>query len=290
MSIKTLKQDIYDLMGRKDGWFEQQSEAFVRSASSALTKQLGKHEGPARLRLSQMGPRCPCALWHSVHKPNEAEKLPPWAEIKYTYGHLIESMMISLVKASGHEVTGEQDELILDGIVGHRDCVIDGATVDIKSTSSRGFTKFKDKTLAQNDDFGYLDQIDGYVVAAAMDPLVRIKDRGYLLAVDKTLGHIEIYEHIIREDAIRRRVQACKEIINRTQPPACTCNTVPDGASGNRKLDTKASYNSYKYVCNPGLRTFLYANGPVYLTKVAKRPQPHIIELDRNGNMVHNYG
>src|SRR6266849_6159935 len=40
-----------------------------------------------------------------------------------------------MAKAAGHEVLGEQDELTLDGVVGHRDCVIDGCIVDVKTTS-----------------------------------------------------------------------------------------------------------------------------------------------------------
>jgi len=187
--------------------------------------------------------------------------------------------VIGLAKAAGHEVTGEQDELVVDGIHGHRDCVIDGAVVDVKSASSRGFQKFKDKSIAQADDFGYLDQLDGYSLGSLEDPLVRVKDRAYLLAIDKTLGHMVLYEHKVRHGEIQKRISDYKRIVRLDQPPRCECQSVPDGKSGNLKLDTRASYSPWKQVCNPGLRTFLYASGPVYLTKVVRVPD--VTELTR---------
>lgn len=238
------------------------------------------------LRLSQMGDRCPCALWHSIHKPELAEKLPPWAQFKYAYGHLIEAMVIKLAKAAGHEVTGEQDALELDGVPGHRDCVIDGCCVDIKSASSFSFAKFKDKSIATSDSFGYLSQLDGYILAARGDPLVRDHRKGYLLAVDKTLGHMVLYEHRLRETHIRERIAEYKAIVALDKPPGCTCGTRPEGKSGNIGLDTKASYNVFKHICVPNLRTFLYADGPKYLTHVARVPE--VIEVDKHGKIVYN--
>lgn len=273
IQIETLVPDIYKLVQRKDGWFTDDiAREYSHNLSLRLQENLGATQRAARLRLSQMGPRCPKALWHSVHTPHLAEPLPPWAEIKYSYGHMVEALAIALAKAAGHTVTGEQDELVLDGIVGHRDCVIDGCVVDVKSSSSRGFIRFKDGSLAQNDTFGYLDQLDGYVVASNLDPLVTVKDRGYILAVDKQLGHMVLYEHIIRERSIRERINYYKEIVGSSKPPACECRTIPQGRSGNISLDTKASYSPYKHCCFPFLRTFLYSDGPVYLTKVVRVP------------------
>lgn len=288
--ISTLIPDIYQLVERKDGWF---SDDLARSLSEdiagKLRSHLNKSENRPTLRLSQMGPRCPRALWYSIHHPEYAEALPPWAEIKYSFGHILEALAVTLAKASGHEVTGEQDAVTVDGVVGHRDCVIDGCIVDVKSASSINFQKFKTGAIAQEDSFGYLDQLDGYLVGSLEDPLVRVKDRAYLLAIDKTLGHMCLYEHYIREESIRGRIKEYKEIIGRDLPPPCTCGTVEDGESGNRKLDKKAGYNVFKYQCFPSLRTFLYAGGPRYLTKVVKRPMNKngpIPEVDRYGRII----
>lgn len=235
--------------------------------------------------MSKLGPTCPCALWHSIHKPELAEALPPWAEIKLSYGHVLEALVIALAKGAGHTVTGEQDVITLDGIVGHRDCVIDGCIVDVKSSSTLSFRKFKDKSIKENDSFGYLDQLDAYTVGSALDDLVSVKDRAYLLAIDKQLGHMVLYEHITREDSIRERIKRYKTIVNRLTPPSCECGTLADGKSGNIKLDVRASYSGYKHSCFPHLRTFLYANGPVYLTHVSRKPD--VIEVDKNGKVVY---
>jgi hypothetical protein len=277
-SINSLVTDIYELIGGNNGLSSSITSDLATNIAGAVQTSLGPQER-RHLRLSGLGPKCPKALWHSIHTPELAEPLPPYARVKYTYGHIIEHLIIGLAKASGHEVTGEQDELSVDGVVGHRDCVIDGAIVDVKSSSSRGFQKFKDKSIAEADDFGYLDQLDGYILGSANDDLVRVKDRGYLLAIDKTLGHMVLYEHILRETAIRNRIRDYKDIVKLPSPPGCTCGTVPDGKSGNIRLNTTASYSVYKHLCFPKLRTFLYASGPVYLTKVVRTPD--VTELTR---------
>lgn len=288
-NIRTLIQDIYHVIESEEGWLtESNVEGLTGELGRQLVQSSGQKDSGAVLRLSQMGEKCPCQLWHSLHSPSLSEKLPAAARIKYTYGHVIEALVIAMAKAAGHEVTGEQDVLYLDGVKGHRDCVIDGCTVDVKSASSMAYKKFKDGSIKMDDPFGYLAQLDGYVVAAADDPLVRVKDRGYLLAVDKTLGHMCLYEHKVRPDFIRERIRTSKETVQQSSPPACTCGTVADGKSGNIKLDMRASYNPFKFQCaerrGEKLRTFLYASGPVFLTKVVRKPD--VPEVDRHGKIV----
>jgi len=287
MRIQTLVEDIYEVV-RNNGWYSEEiSRGFVRELDSRLVENLNGQPTVPSLRLSQMGKKCPSQLWHSIHSAAHAERIPPWVRIKFDYGHILESYVLELIKAAGHEVTGEQDELILDGIKGHRDCVVDGCIVDIKSLNSRSFQTLKDGMVLQ-DIFlrDYLDQLDGYVVASANDPLVRVKDKGYILAIDKTLGHLYLYEHHAREESIRQRIRSYRDIISIPRPPRCTCEEIPDGKSGNIKLGVKASYNAYKYCCKPQLRTFLYASGPTYLTKVVRRPG--VTEIDKYGKIIYN--
>lgn len=286
-SIHTLVPDIMELLKDKGGWFNDRIRSdFAESVGGKVQSSFAPHVHRG-LRISGLGDKCPKALWHSIHTPELAEPLPAWAEFKYAYGHIIEALAISLAKAAGHEVTGEQDELVVDGITGHRDCVIDGCVVDVKSAASRSFIKFKDKTLHENDSFGYLYQLDGYVLGSSSDPLVHVKDKGYFLAIDKQLGHCCLYEHNLREQAIRNRIADCKAIIGRNIPPGCTCKTGAIGASGNIGLIGPAStYSPFKYCCFPELRTFLYAYGPVYLTKVIRKPD--VMEVDSKGKYVYN--
>jgi hypothetical protein len=293
-SIKTLIDDIYSLIRSKhEGWFDDElARSFSNEVTTRLAGQLGAGPRTASLRLSKMGPSCQKALWASVNCPEVAEALPPWAEVKYSFGHIIEALAISLARAAGHQVDGEQDELKLDGIVGHRDCVIDGCVVDVKSSSSIAFQKFKGGDFSKSDNFGYLDQLDGYVLASVDDPLVKVKDRGYLLAVDKQLGHMCLYEHEVTDErarALKARIAEYKHIVAQPVPPACTCGT--EEQAGNTRLDLRASYSPYKHFCFPYLRTFLYSGGPVYFTNVTRRPfnkDGPITEIDKNGKVVYN--
>jgi hypothetical protein len=284
-SIHTLIKDCQDVLNDTTGSFARDiAEGACGEVHPRLVAQFAAKEAGGALRLSQMGEKCPRQLWASVHAPSFQEPLPAHAKLKYTYGHVIEALLIALAKAAGHEVTGEGDELYVDGVKGHRDCVIDGCIVDVKSTSSMGFAKFKDKSIAENDPFGYLDQLDGYLAGSQQDDLVRVKDRAYLWACDKTLGHMCLYEHRFRPDKIIQRIKEAKAIAALQSPPDCTCGTVADGKSGNVKLDVRASYNPYKWFCKPGLRCFLYASGPVYLTKVVRTPD--VPEVNREGVVI----
>lgn len=289
-SIHTLIKDVQEVLNDTRGSYARDiAEGTCGELHPRLNAAFAPREERGTLRLSQMGEKCPRQLWASVHSPSLQEPLPAHARLKYTYGHVIEGLLLALAKAAGHEVTGEGDELYVDGVKGHRDCVIDGCIVDVKSTSSFGFAKFKDKSIAQNDPFGYLDQLDGYLVGSQQDDLVRVKDRAYLWACDKTLGHMCLYEHRLRttDDGSYRiveRIRQYKDIVAHDEPPPCTCKTVADGKSGNIKLGTVASYNPYKHFCFPRLRTFLYASGPVYLTKVVRTPD--VPEVSKDGVVI----
>ena len=188
MKIHNLIPDVYKFL-------ESHEELSI-----PLTVRFGERREPPTLRLSKMGPICPKHLWHSVHTPELAIPYRADALFKFSYGHTIEALAIALAKASGHEVTGEQDELDVADVKGHRDCVIDGHVVDVKSCSSRMFDKFVKKTIREDDSFGYLDQLDGYMVGSSDDDLVRVKDVGFIWAIDKTLGKMVLYEHHLRRD------------------------------------------------------------------------------------------
>lgn len=291
-SIYSLVPDIYQMLENEDvhslgevgGWLAEGTAEKLSSSISSRLKGVGQHRSTARgrLRLSRLGPRCPKALWHSVHTPELATPYKGWEKIKFQYGHILEALAIALSREAGHLVEGEQDEVTVDGIVGHRDCVIDGCIVDVKSSSSPSFKKFKEGTIASQDSFGYLDQLDAYILGSAGDPLVTVKDRGYLLAIDKQLGHMVLYEHKLREQHIRARIKEYSEIIASSTPPHCRCGTVPYGASGNYSLDIRASYSEFKYLCFPHLRTFLYgergsSSKIVYLSKVVR--EPDVLEI-----------
>jgi|SRR5882672_280444 len=286
-SIHTLITDVRDLLKTK-GWL---TEVLAKELGDATSRSIGeqfseKQKAPS-LRLSGMGPRCPKALWHSIHTPGEAEPLPHWAEAKFSLGHFQEAYGITLAKAAGHKVEGEQHECHLDGVKGHVDAIVDGCVVDFKSCSGRQYQKYKsgDIGLEGNDSFGFLCQLDGYVTACGQDDLVHVKDKGYIFAMHKELGHVCLYEHRTRPASIRERITQYRSVVERKHPPECTCKTVQHGASGNIGLDTRASYEAYKWCCFPKLRCFIYANGPAYLTRVVRLPD--VPEVGRDGKLMH---
>ena len=227
-------------------------------------------------------------LWYS-YNGYEGEKLLPHTRIKFLYGHLIEEMVLALTKLAGHDVTHEQKQVEVDGIKGSMDCKIDGVLTDVKSASSYGFKKFKDGSLVNDDPFGYIDQIKGYAHAEGTT------DIGWLV-MDKTNGHLTYLKYDMADESqwywsklnffsIPERIKNIKKVVESDTPPERCYEAIPDGKSGNMKLPVGCSYCAYKHDCwGEDLRTFLYSNGPRYLTQVVHLP--NVIEVDRDGNKV----
>lgn len=266
---------------------EEVVHQFGENVKEILLNNITNHKRDNRkLRMSNIGKK-DRQLWYN-YNGYEGEALQPHTRIKFLYGHLIEEMVLALVKLSGHEVTDEQKKVEVSGIKGSMDCKIDGLLVDVKSTSSYGFKKFKDGSLINDDPFGYIDQIKGYAQAE------KAKEFGWL-AMDKTNGHLTLLKYDMEDESawywtklnffnILNRIKQIKNIVKNAKPPERCYEPEPDGKSGNMKLPLGCSYCQYKYDCHPEVRTFLYSNGPRYLTKVVNKP--NVIEVDRDGKKV----
>lgn len=217
--------------------------------------------------MSNLGTKCLRKLWYTVNQSEKAEPLRPEARLKFLYGDIIETLILWLAKLAGHEVKGEQDELEINGVKGHRDAVVDGITVDVKSASSYSFRKFESGLKSSEDAFGYLDQLGAYEYAGEKGT-----DSAFI-AVDKTLGHITVDKHKdLGKKDYAKFVRERQAIVGQPNPPERGYFDEPDGKSGNRKLGMECSYCPFKSECWPGLRTFIYSNGPRYLTKVIREP------------------
>lgn len=223
-------------------------------------------------------------LWYQVNIPKEAEPLEDNVLVKFLFGDILEHLLLFLAEEAGHTVEGVQDELEIDGVLGHRDAVIDGVLVDLKSASTYSYQKFQKHLTPEEDSFGYLDQLGAYLYASQDDPIVKDKNRAAFLVIDKTLGNICLDIHPKRELDYKKEVENKRRILESETPPERCFEPVPEGLSGNLKLGTRCSYCRHKHTCHPNLRTFLYAKGPVFLTKVEKTPK--VIEVDRNGKYV----
>jgi hypothetical protein len=157
----------------------------------------------------------------------------------------------------------------VDGVLGHIDAIVDGVLVDVKSASPYGYKKFKYNSVVEDDPFGYTQQLAGY--SSVLTP-----DQGAAwVAFDKVHGDIcvsDLSASIIADYPPKERIERLRDVIDMEEPPERCYEDVPDGKSGNRKLDTGCAYCGFKHECWPGLRTFLYSTGPRYLTKVVREP------------------
>lgn len=277
-NIKTLVEDINAVLKGKGGWDAAVNEAFMKAMGETATRRLLPSEEPRKksLRMSNIGQPCKRKLWYYVNLPGTVEPdLTPSTMLKFFYGDIIETLVLSLAKAAGHDVQGEQDEISVEGVKGHRDCVIDGMVVDVKSASSMSFEKFKYNRLKTEDPFGYIGQLTGYLAAAQDDPLVTNKNEAAFLAIDKQHGHIVLDVYDLRDEVedFPKEVSVTKAVVNATIVPPRAFEDVPEGKSGNMKLCAACSYCDYKDLCWPGLKQYFYARGPVWLTKVVKEPR-----------------
>ena len=276
-TIHTLVEDINAVIQGKGGWDNTVNEYFMKTMGEAATRRLSseEEEHTPSLRMSNIGTPCKRKLWYHLNSKEPVEELPSHTKMSFFFGDMIENLLLSLAKAAGHTVTGEQDEVTAYGIVGHRDAVIDGVVVDVKSASTKGFDKFKYNQLRVDDPFGYIQQLTGYVHASKDDPLVTDKKGGAFLVMDKQFGHIclDYYDLSPELHLLERHINECKVFSSLPVPPHRGFEPVPEGKSGNMKLPPGCTYCPYKETCWPDARKFLYSTGPVWLTKVAKLPQ-----------------
>lgn len=277
-TIDTLVNDIHDLFKKNEGHEvdEDNLERFANNVKEHLRRAL-KEAGPRRnevpkdLRMSKLGiPNRKLWYEYNIAQGEVDRTLQPSTLIKFIYGNFLEELAILLAKEAGHLVEGEQGEVEIDGIKGHRDCKIDGITTDIKSASKFAFQKFFDGSLHKNDPFGYIAQLSSYVKADG-------GDTGAFLAINKETGDLTLLK-INAIDMIDpvKRVAEVKDLLSRPAPPETKCyEPEPDGKSGNMTLAKGCTFCEFKELCwkDAGLRKFRYASGIKYLTKVVNLPK-----------------
>jgi hypothetical protein len=270
-SVDTLVEDIYHLVSNPQGFSPDNVRSFGESLATRLSYRLSEDRQSGELRASNIGKPCNRQLWYDVHCHDEREPLPPAARLKFLFGDILEELLLFLGKEAGHDVRHEQVEVSINGVRGHIDGIIDGRLVDCKSASTYAFEKFKEHRLANDDPFGYIDQL-GFYLDGANDRLVD-KDVGSFLAIDKTLGNITLDTYAKPNKDYAIVVEQKKEMLAQPEPPERAFQDQPFQKSGNKKLGVACSYCSFKFKCWPGLRVFQYANKPVFLTHVARAPK-----------------
>lgn len=272
-TINTLVRDVYALLESGIAKID------VSKLSTMLAGRLDTTKGGPALRMSNAGEKCHRKLWYRQNRPNTSEPIPGFTSLKFLTGDIKEELVLSLVEQTDHKVEGRQEEVEFEGVKGHIDAIIDGMVIDVKSANSRSMEKFKRHALERDDPFGYLDQISLYAEALRDDPRVTVKDEVAFLVADKELGHLVLDRYKLRERPWKDILSNIKETLAKPEPPPRFYQDEPDGKSGNKTICMECRYCSFKEECwkdsngGRGLRKFLYAAGPKWLTRVMKQPE-----------------
>lgn len=275
-TIDTLVEDIQSVIYGQGGWNKSIAEAMGKSIADTANKRFSKPQEPrGYLSLSSIGTPCKRKLWYKINKPGFGEPLDSNMLLRFFYGDMIEELILAMVDASGHTLAGSQDRLTVHGIRGHRDAVIDGMTIDVKSASPFAFKKFKEGNLRDNDPFGYISQLSSYVYAAKDDPLVTDKNRGAFLAIDKVNGEIclDVYDFTEELKTKEQEMLAAKELVSGDIPNERISPVPASKSSPNTKLDKSCQFCEYKKACWPNLKMYQYSYGIEYLVHVEKPPK-----------------
>ena len=274
--IETLVEDINKLFTSEDPPIpEKEVDTLIDTFAVSIKQHLKTflYETPRankNLRLSVIG-RPDRQLWYDINEPNE-KPLSSSLRIKFLYGYLLEELLILFSSVAGHKVTHQQKEVTVAGIKGHQDCMIDNFLIDCKSASWRAFQKFKNNTLSEDDPFGYIAQMSAYAEANNVE-------EGGFLVIDKQSGEICLSKvNSLEMINAKKRITHLKKIIKHKTAPSKCFDDLPEGKSGNRKLDVRCIFCSHKSKCwsdandGKGLRIFQYERGKKYLTQVKREP------------------
>lgn len=279
MTLSTVVSDIYqELEMLSEGKPLPLTEADIDKTMIGMRAALMDWATPRKrntdftVRMSNVG-KPSRQLWYEKRDPEGRGGIDGATQIKFLYGHLLEEIVLMLVRMAGHKVTDEQKEVVVKGITGHMDCKINGEVVDVKTASRFAFNKFRDGRLAQDDPFGYLGQLAGYEKAEGTD-------KGGFLVLNKESGELCMYlPDDLDKPNIDTRINELLPALELDIPPALCYDPIPDGKKGNMKLAKGCSWCKYKYKCHSdsndgaGLRTFKYSNGLAYLTEVVAEPK-----------------
>lgn len=284
-----------DTDGTKTPSLIERYSTFGAGVASALQNSVGrayetgfKVRPPNTLYATEMGSSCNRELWYKIHAPELAEPITYNTRIKFLYGDMLEEMVLSLAELAGHKVEMRQhpvsytDSATGITVRGKIDAVVDGVLVDVKSASARGYEKFKTHEVLKNDTFGYGYQLGTYRLtldyrSAEYEDMENT--HAAFIAIHRDLGHVTVDTYHCEEFPIythtdlAARVKELKPVMDPSIAPSRAFLDEPEGAKGNRKLGTKCAYCSFKKKCWPGVRTFAYSNGPMFLTHVESLPK-----------------
>ena len=275
--IETLVEDIYSLFTydpiKMD---EKEVDEYIDTFGEMLKVHIKAflYEEPrtrGNLRLSAIG-KPDRRLWYDINSKKKVDSISRSTRIKFLYGYILEEFLLLCASISGHTVTDQQKELVVEGVKGHQDAIIDGVLVDCKSASSFSFKKFKDNSLVDNDPFGYMYQVAAYAKANNLN-------EASFLVIDKSTGEICLLNvpSMAMENPVTR-IKDLKNIVKSKDKPDRCYPVQASGQSGNMKIHNNCNFCDHKIECysdinqGKGLRSFKYSNRIEHLVKVVKEP------------------
>lgn len=293
-SIDTLVDDIYDIFLNPSHKISESNLKELGENLKACVKKKIEEASVKRkptLRMSILG-KPNRQLWFELNQPEDVVEFGevdvfepnPSKYLKFLFGDIIEQLLVFLVKEAGHTLEFAQDSLVIDGIEGHTDGVLDRVTVDFKTASNYQFnTKFRNRGLVSGnpelDPFGYRGQLASYRDALVkkyphygIDKenvawIVFNKESGEILLLKADNFDLEFFNS-------EERVKEVKELLAKPNPPEEKCyQEIPVGKSGNMSLHKNCTYCAFKDKCWTGVRKFKYSDGVKHLTKVVEMPR-----------------
>lgn len=290
--IDSLATDLQNVIGSAAG-LELAKDAGIQVGALVAKKverALSRVDRPRRPNVlfpSELGHPCDRKLWYSFHYDPltmlPREQMTGKTRIKFTYGDIIESLIVPLIAVAGHEVSDVGKRIEWDvptqpgwSVQGAIDCRVDGVIIDVKSMNARSYEMWmKDPDSA--DKFGYAHQIAAYWFGDT-----RFSGEPFILGVNKEDGAIGSFKLRLPDASLRAiyKAQAAEMPIKKL----ARMPTAPIGKS-NQKLSTVCSYCDFKAECwkdsngGKGLRKFIYSYGPVFLTEVGDEPRVSEVPL-----------
>lgn len=285
--ISTLTEDIYYVLdATKEHEVDSElAAAYAMRIGGEFAKATAKRDRPrehGKLWASDLGKKCLRQHWYNFNDPDKGENLSGNTKFKFLYGNILEEAVLYFAEESGHSVVEQQGrvETEVEGwkISGRMDGIVDGVLIDVKSTSSFGYKRYKDGIDPSNDSFGYLEQLGFYL---EFGEFTESPNEAGFIWIDKQNGHIcyTKADTPSREQLIKRAHDIIEAVdkeeldVERGYAPAAY------GKSGNTSLAMPCSYCAYKHHCwrdsngGKGLRGFVYNHGPVWFTEVKREPR-----------------
>jgi hypothetical protein len=290
--IETLTEDIYEVLNQETDHEPSSKLAseYAMRIGGELAKATLKRDKPreiGKLWASDLGKPCMRQHWYNFHSLTK-EKLTGNTKFKFLYGNILEEAVLYMAEEAGHSVTDTQARVEYDlqrptgldwQITGRIDGFIDGILMDVKSTSSFGFQRYKDGIHYGNDSFGYLFQLGFY---KEFGDWTTANDEAGFVWIDKQNGHIKYTPAVTpNEETIIDRANAIADAIETEDELLVPRGYSPEpyGKSGNMSLPVSCSYCPHKKECwkdsnnGAGLRTFAYNHKPVHFTTVNREPK-----------------